>query len=162
MNVAAGAIAVFIKAYSHQATCHETEGVETLYLFLVWFAVVFCLWLFSFLRWNFSSRSRTIKTNHTGNLQSSLTNISFFYAGIFNHSVEDIVHFNGNRESGQRKKKRNSNHTTVDSCLYYLRLWQDPLTTAYTYFRVQISPSKFLFLPWSFDLLMVVPLKFCT
>lgn len=52
----------------------------------------FGLWLFSFLRWNFRSRSRTIKTNHTCNLQRSPRYASFFHAGIPNHSVEDIMH----------------------------------------------------------------------
>lgn len=107
MNVAAGAITVFIKAY-----CHEIEGVEILYLFLVWFECVWygLLWFgsvtHSFLRWNFSSRSRTIKTNHTCNQQSSATNASLFYARNPNHSAEDIIHFNGNRESDQNKKKK--------------------------------------------------------
>lgn len=71
--------------------------------------LVYCgfgLWLFSFLRWNFSPRSRTIKTNHTCNLQGSPTYTSFFYAGIPNHSVEGIIHFKGNIESAQHERKK--------------------------------------------------------
>lgn len=37
MNVAAGAIAIVLKASLHQATCHEIEAVEPLSLFLVCF-----------------------------------------------------------------------------------------------------------------------------
>lgn len=156
VNVAAGAIAILMKAYLHQATCHEIEGVVPIsglvWMRLVWFAVV--LGCDSFPSWGGISilGQEPKKPNHTCNLQDSPTHTSFFYAGIPNYSVKGIIHFKGNRESAQHKKKKKIwpyNHGIL------LILSKALARSSYTSiciiqsmdFSIQVSASPEIFLP---------------
>lgn len=98
-NVAAGAIAVFLKASASSNLSWE-RGSWTLVPIsgLIWAHNTVVSGSDSFLAWNFRSRARTIITNHTPNLHGSPTSASFFHAGIPDHPVEGTVYFQCKKE----------------------------------------------------------------